>query len=191
MLCEICHKNPATIHIQELLPGSKKSLHICIECAEKKANIPLQFDGDFDFTEMLYNLTEQLGMMGMFDGADNSELIDDDQVDPEDEITCMNCGWSLSKLRNTGRVGCQQCYHSFSDFIQDELSSMHRGTVHVGKSPGGTVNEAMATMFKIMNLRQELRELIKREEYEKAAAVRDRINSLSLENFEHQVTLES
>ena len=66
MLCEICKKNPATIHIQELIAGSKKSLHICVKCAEKKANIPLHFDGDFDFTEMLYNLTEQLGLMEMF-----------------------------------------------------------------------------------------------------------------------------
>ena len=190
MLCEICKKNPATIHIQELIAGSKKSLHICVKCAEKKANIPLHFDGDFDFTEMLYNLTEQLGLMEMFGDADDNELIDDDQVDPEDEITCMNCGWSLSKLRKTGRVGCQQCYHSFSEFIQDELGAMHHGTAHIGKSPGGTVSEATAAIFKIMNLRQELRELVKREEYEKAAEVRDRINSLSLENFEHQVTLE-
>ena len=28
MLCEICQKNEATIHIQEIVGGQKKSLHL-------------------------------------------------------------------------------------------------------------------------------------------------------------------
>lgn len=56
---------------------------------------------------------------------------------------------------------------------------MHRGKLHVGKTPGSkATNKSSNSMLKLMNLQKELDELVQREEYEKAAKLRDKINDL-------------
>ena len=37
MLCEICGKNEATIHIEEITDGKSKTLHLCGECMAKNS----------------------------------------------------------------------------------------------------------------------------------------------------------
>lgn len=177
MICEICKKNPATIHIQEFVNNQKKSMHICAECAEKRADSQMLFDGNFNLAEILYNISEHIGLPGFA-----LKLKDDKNEEPEaeeqNEITCMKCGWTLSQLRKTGRLGCPQCYNTFRDILDNAFETMHRGKLHVGKKPGGTIDESSAVMLDIMNMKKELEELVQREEYEKAAVVRDKINAL-------------
>ena len=183
MICELCKKNPATIHIQEIVDNQKKSMHICTECAEKKADSPLLFDGNFNLAEVLYSISEQMGLPGfglkpLLGEAEKNE------PQEQEKITCMKCGWTLSQLRKTGRLGCPQCYKSFSEVLNDAFETMHRGKLHVGKKPGGKINESSTLMLEVMNLKKELEELVKREEYEKAAVVRDKISDLTKSNRE-------
>ena len=57
MLCEICHKNEATIHIQEIIGGQKKSMHLCSSCAAaKQQGEGLGFD-PFNLAGLLYKLS--------------------------------------------------------------------------------------------------------------------------------------
>lgn len=181
MICELCKKNPATIHIQEIVDNKKKSMHICTECAEKKTDSPLLFDGNFNLAEVLYSISEHMGLPGfeLKSGDGGSEAI---ETQESEKATCMKCGWTLSQLRKTGRLGCQQCYNSFRDVLNDAFETMHRGKLHVGKKPGGKINKSSTVMLEIMNLKKELEELVQREEYEKAAVVRDKINTLTKNN---------
>ncbi len=178
MICEICKKNPATIHIQEIVDSQKKSMHICTKCAEKKTDNSLLFDGKFNLAEVLYNISEHMGLPG-FELEDFGDAVEDDSSDDKTKITCMKCGWTLSQLRKLGRLGCPQCYKSFSDVLADAFETMHRGKLHVGKKPGGSIDESSTVMLEIMNKKKELEELVKREEYEKAALVRDQISALT------------
>ncbi|MCF6176525.1 MAG: UvrB/UvrC motif-containing protein [Victivallaceae bacterium] len=178
MICEICKKNPATIHIQEIVDNQKKSMHICAECAEKKSAPQLLFDGNFNLAEVLYNITEHMGLPGFELGA-SSKKNEETETQEQAKATCMKCGWTLSQLRKTGRLGCSQCYKSFRDVLDDAFDTMHRGKLHVGKKPGGKIDESSTVMLEIMNMKKELEELVQREEYEKAAVVRDKINALT------------
>jgi len=173
MLCKICNKNPATIHIQEIINGEKKSLHICAECAAKKSQNDPVLQG-FNLAEMLYNLSGQIDM------AQDEEHKDEAlSPDAQNLLVCEDCGWDTAKFRKTGRLGCAKCYLVFRDILASALKNMHRGAMHVGKRPGGENNrEAGKLMLEIMNLQKELDELVQREEYEKAAVVRDKINAL-------------
>ena len=181
MICELCKKNPATIHIQEIVENKKKSMHICTECAEKKTDSPLLFDGNFNLAEVLYSISEQMGLPGF-----GLKPVDGDakagESHEQEKVTCMKCGWTLSQLRKNGRLGCSQCYKSFSKVLNDAFETMHRGKLHVGKKPGGKFNESSTVMLEVMNLKKELEELVQREEYEKAAVVRDKINTLTKSN---------
>jgi protein arginine kinase activator len=177
MICEICKKNPATIHIQEIVDNQKKSMHICAECAEKKSDSPMLFDGSFNLAEVLYNISEHIGLPG-FGLGNPDDKVDEIELQEKKKITCMKCGWTLSQLRKTGRLGCPQCYNSFRDVLNDAFETMHRGKLHVGKKLGGKIDESSTIMLEIMNMKKELEELVQREEYEKAAVLRDKINAL-------------
>lgn len=176
MLCDVCKKNDATIHIQEIINNTKKVLHLCSECAVKKSQSDPEFDfGGFNLAEMLYNISESQG------GIPGLNPIPEPEKESQDtkDIQCPNCKWPLKALRQTGRVGCPECYNIFRDVIMSALENMHRGKLHVGKKPGvPSTDKSSNLMLELMNLQKELDELVQREEYEKAAEIRDKINSL-------------
>lgn len=174
MLCALCNKNEATIHIQEIASGSKKTLHICNECAAKKAmdNPALEMSG-FKLAEMLYNLTEKLKKSGA------QLATNKDGESDKSSLTCPACGWDTQGLRNTGRLGCAHCYETFSEIIDNALGNMHQGKVHLGKKPGEVIDSASSQLLlQVMSLQKDLEVHVSREDYESAAAVRDQINKL-------------
>ena len=176
MICEICHLNQATIHIQEIINGEKKVLHICAGCAAKKSAEDPMLQG-FNVAEMLYNLSGQLGLPGL--QAENTPAV----PGTDSELTCPECGWLSADFRRTGRLGCPECYHVFGDVLKNALKTMHRGTMHVGKTPMDKTgsNDLNKKTVELISLQKELEILVRKEEYEKAALVRDRINQLKQE----------
>lgn len=175
MLCKICNKNQATIHIQEIVNGEKKVLHICPECAAKKAKDDPALQG-FNIAEMLYNLSSQINAAET--GAGEEERDDSDPQEPA--LSCQGCGWTSKDFRKSGRLGCPECYETFKDFIYPALGNMHRGAIHVGKRPGQQPgsSEPGKNLMEIMRLQKQLEEHIRREEYENAALIRDKISEL-------------
>jgi protein arginine kinase activator len=178
MLCDLCKQREATIHIQEIINNKKKAMHLCSECAVKKSKNDPSFDfGGFNLAEMLYNIAES-----QEDVPDLSSMLSSGEAngtDTSETLKCPECKWTLQALRQTGRVGCSQCYTVFRDVIASALENMHRGKLHVGKKPGSRgTDKSSSEMLKLMNLQKELDEVIQREEYEKAAKLRDEINSL-------------
>ena len=179
MLCSICNKNLATIHIQEIVNGTKKTIHICQVCAAAKGlNLP--------GTEVM-NLTEFLQNMS-YDAPKLSQnfSIDENETKTADILTCQKCGWDSEKIRKTGRLGCPECYHSFRDTFAQSLDAMHRGIVHCGKTPSTVASERNAFMTNLLKLQKKLEKHIKNEEYEEAAKVRDNIKDLKSEKAERE-----
>lgn len=178
MICKLCNKNPATIHIQEIVNGEKKTLHICAECAAKKAQDDPVLQG-FNLADMLYSLSGQEGEAPEQGGKGAPQQ---EQDEPSAQVhVCPKCGWDDARFRKSGRLGCAQCYEVFSEVLAPALSNMHRGKLHVGKAPGADNarrGEAGRLMLELASLQKELDGLVKREEYEKAADLRDRIASL-------------
>ncbi len=177
MLCSVCNKNLATIHIQEVVNGVKKAIHICQACAVAKGlNVP-GLEG-INLTEFLYNISS--------DNAKQSgnAVIDENEVKIGVAITCPKCGWDSEKMRKTGRLGCPECYYSFRDSLAESLAVMHRGIVHCGKIPSTVVGERNAFMTSLLKLQKKLEKHIKNEEYEEAAKVRDKLKDLKSEKAE-------
>ncbi|MDD5728797.1 MAG: UvrB/UvrC motif-containing protein, partial [Victivallales bacterium] len=164
----------------EIVNNSKKVIHLCSECAIKKSQNDPSFDfGGFNLAEMLYNISETQGGIPGFPAQPDAAEQDKDKRSEETSITCGNCNWTLDALRQTGRVGCPECYNVFREVIQNALENMHRGKLHVGKRPGvKNADNSSALMLELMNLQKELEEVIQREEYEKAAELRDKITEL-------------
>ena len=176
MLCEICKQNQATIHIQEVIKGEKKSLNICGKCAAEKGLDTTGIQG-INISEILYKLSAQKNN----DTPNNKEQILPDNQKIEDEtptITCPDCNWNIKKFKKSGRLGCCKCYNAFYEILSKTLGNIHKGTSHVGKKPDTISSKSVSIMLEIMNLQKKLNEYITLEEFEKAAEIRDKINCL-------------
>lgn len=186
MLCDICGKNPATIHIQEITGSEKKVIHLCQSCAEKRAKEDSGFQ-EFNLAEVLYQLSNQIGSQLRKDS-------DEKEPEPQKNISCGICGWSSDSFQKTGKLGCPECYHAFREILEQTVDSVHRGTTHTGKHPipAGTARESRqkpSVSLLHMNLKHlqvELEDAIAAERYEDAAVLRDKISSLRKELEELQ-----
>jgi len=179
MLCDICNINEATIHVQEINHGKKKTLNICTHCASEHNLSDKEIEG-FNLAEILYNLSSQmLNKQPDSDKENNDspEIKNPDLSDILYHLKC-SCGWDAARFRETGRLGCAECYNVFAPLLKDALKSMHKGTFHIGKIPGTHIDENGKTAMKIMSLQKELDECVQKEEYENAAKLRDEINKL-------------
>ena len=80
-------------------------------------------------------------------------------------------------IKSTGRLGCGKCYEKFSKSISEILKKIHGSDRHVGKIAGGGAPGA-GRKVDIVKLKEELQELIAKEEFEDAAVLRDYIKEL-------------
>ncbi len=174
MLCDICKKNEATIHIKEISGNKQKTMNLCSKCAAERENSPELPFGAFNLAELLYNI----GKMSVAAGVKKQSSAGADES--ADGVTCPECGWTQKKLREAGgKLGCAKCYHTFGQWIDEAIGHVHKGTVHIGRRPDGRPSESgVLLQAELIKKRHELELLIKSENYEQAAVVRDRIREL-------------
>ncbi len=169
MLCQDCKQRVATVIFTEIAEGSKKVLHLCQTCVENRGvptpvlKDPLEVD--LVFKDLLEQLGEEDGMLG---GGHS--------LDPE---TCRRCGWSFGNFRQTGLLGCPQCYRSFEVPLKDILRRVHGSNEHIGKVYERV--DLFVAEEEVDSLKEELEEAVELEDFEKAAALRDRIQNLEQE----------
>ncbi|MGP1347058.1 MAG: UvrB/UvrC motif-containing protein [Phycisphaerales bacterium] len=91
------------------------------------------------------------------------------------QMACPGCGLRFAQFRERGLLGCSECYRAFEEDLGPLIERAHEGgTHHIGKLPrraGASQDRAQ----RVLSLRQQLREAVAREEYEKAASLRDEL----------------
>lgn len=103
-------------------------------------------------------------------------------------LACGNCGTSLNSIRMGSPMGCEACYEVFDDILIPEMvaasripprfeSSKKSMPVHIGRSPG-EVKEINPSL-RLLALNEALDEMLKSEDYEQAALLRDQIKALT------------
>ena len=178
MLCQNCHKNEATIHVQQIVDGHIQAYHLCEACAAEKGAGAPDLDG-FNLAEVLFDIA------GKVAGSVGNSAVEKDSSDEEPPAVCPACGWTLQQFRKTSYLGCPECYSTFASQVNSLLGNMHRGERHIGKIPlsAGTEqrrgHEIALLNREIESLRKELDEKIRNEEYEQAAVLRDKIQDLN------------
>jgi len=159
MLCDICGKNPATVHLTEIIDEQMNELHLCEECARKKS---AQMEQQFGLSDLLAGLAE------FEKPAEDKETI---------ASKCSNCGLTYKDFKKIGRLGCGECYIAFKKFLIPLLKRIHGSNFHTGKCPV-TVTKATKKTVDLQDLRCRLQKAIETEAYEEAARIRDQIKEL-------------
>jgi len=162
MLCENCNKKPATVHLTKILNDKKTELHLCEQCAKQQEGVP--FDTSFSINNFL---------TGLLDSMQDSPI----KVDYIQTTKCDKCGMTYGKFKQLGRLGCAQCYNAFQEKLGPLVKRIQGSESHIGKVPrkaGG----AITIKKEIKRLKLRLDEAIRREEFENAAVLRDKIREL-------------
>ncbi len=163
MLCDICGKNPATVHLTEIIDEQMTELHLCEECAHKKS---AQMEQQFGLSDLLAGMAEF------------------EKPSPEKEavaLKCPNCGLTYTDFRKIGRLGCGECYRTFNKYLGPLLKRIHGAIQHIGKVPmkaGRPVVKKKEKSADIAILKEKLHRAIEVEAFEEAARLRDQIREL-------------
>jgi protein arginine kinase activator len=174
--CDDCEVNPATVHLTHVEQGSSHTFHLCEECARRRG-VPLP-DGD----------TLLKGLQAILGGAVASALGEAQQTKaaakqfpktvkeakPEVDTECGGCGTKLSDFRAKGRLGCAGCYGSFEAELEKTFLRLHESAGHKGKKYG-EVAPYKGGKRGLSQLRRELDEAVREEDFERAAIIRDMI----------------
>jgi protein arginine kinase activator len=94
------------------------------------------------------------------------------------ELKCPRCGFTQADFKKSGRLGCPECYKTFSVGLSGLLKTMHKGTRHVGKAPE-TMRTAHENADRLRTLQKKLEKAIESENFEEAAQLRDEIKQVS------------
>ena len=156
MNCEKCHKNHATYHLTAIENGVKKEAHLCEECA-RKSGVGVKFN---------FSIGDILG-----------SLMEPKQSSKASQIKCSECGITYSEFKTKARLGCANDYEVFRTELLRLLEKIHGSTTHSGKTPR-TVNSQIKKENELIRLKKDLDSVVKSEDFEKAAQIRDRIRVL-------------
>ena len=161
MICQICKKNQATIHMTQQKKDRVVKVHMCRQCAEDKG---------LDYLEKSNFAMGNL-ISGLFaspaEGAQKERKT----------FACPNCGTSYDDFKEIARLGCSECYGFFEAQLLPVLRNLHIKTQHLGKFPAS--RGAYADDIKrIALLQEELERVVREECYERAAEIRDEIREI-------------
>lgn len=164
MLCDVCHKNIATVHLTEIVDGKVVELHLCQACASVKAE----------------ELKHQLSLSDFLPG-----LVEYPEPDEKVSKCCPACGLTFEGFKKSGRLGCSRCYETFRSQLTPLFRKIHGAVEHAGKTPCPR-GETCDREKKISDLKEKLQRAVKVEEYEEAARLRDSIRSLEQDDDEKE-----
>ena len=158
MLCEKCGKNNATTHIKTVINGVVHEMNLCSSCASQGGYTNISHNSLVSMLASVFG--DSTGVIG---GA---------------APKCPVCGSQFSQIAKSGKVGCAECYNTFSTELMPYLKRVHGSTKHIGKIPSRASVTKKTDKDNIDELRALLSRLVGEEKYEQAAVVRDKIKEL-------------
>ena len=93
------------------------------------------------------------------------------------QIKCPICGLSYLDFRQHGRLGCATDYTVFKEGLIPLLEKIHGSVEHMGKVPAKS-GDAHQAGRQLLELRQQLKAAVDKEDYEQAAKLRDSIKAI-------------
>ncbi len=94
MLCNICHKKEATVHLTEIINDQITELHLCEQCAKEKGS---EVEQHFDLADLLAGLTDF-----------GTKAVQKEEM----SLKCPNCRMTYADLKKNGKARLQPVLRS-------------------------------------------------------------------------------
>jgi protein arginine kinase activator len=154
MTCQKCEQQ-ATFHLSQALGDRVQELHLCDTCAREAGLIGSTPIASLQLEAVVKTLlSNQLG----------------EQLGEQSRAACPCCRLKFMTFRSEGRLGCPHDYVAFASGLAPILRGFHGATRHVGKV---IRSHRKLDARPLLKLRLRLRLAIEREEFERAAEIRD------------------
>jgi protein arginine kinase activator len=165
MSCDQCREREAVIQLTQIVNDQVTTLHLCEKCAAEKG---VDSPGAHAKTPL-----------GTLIGAAMGKSTEQAPA-PRSSDVCTRCGGSFQDFRETGRLGCPDCYRSFETALRDLLRRLHGSTHHLGERYAEREPAAAVVVDHELaaDLREQLRLAVETENFELAAELRDRLRVL-------------
>jgi protein arginine kinase activator len=175
MKCDRCDQE-ATVHELRVVGGKKVERHLCEQCARDQG---IQIQSHIPINELIQKYV--LAQTAPQKGAAGAKQVD----------ACPACGVGWAEFRQSGLLGCPDCYAAFELQLSPLLERAHEGGLrHVGKVPRRALSGAKGRPAailggpaeraeRLLTLQKQLDEAVRSEQYERAAAIRDEIKRLA------------
>ena len=155
MQCCVCKEKEAKVHLTQIVGDKMQKVDLCEGCAAQKGvNDP----AGFSLADLLLGLGASQEMEQATGG----------------EVKCPTCGFTQADFKKAGRLGCSECYVTFSEGLEGLLKTMHKGTKHKGKVPQA-FQQSRDLADRLKSLQKKLEKAVADEDFEQAAAMRDEI----------------
>lgn len=177
--CHICGK-PASIFLTKISDGKLTDLALCKKCAQEK--------GIFDPRKL--TLAEQVFpselsgeveafIKKMIEASFMDEAADDLSALPDMLTECPHCHYSLEQFRQTGYLGCPECYKIFSTELANTVFADESEPQDAPHKSSSNAEYLLGTpAMERERLELLMRDAVHKENYEEAARLRDLIKNL-------------
>lgn len=155
MLCQKCKINNANVKIIRNVNGDVKEYYLCSSCAA----------------------TEGAGMSGMHFKDITDNIFGFFSPSERSEYRCPGCNLSYQEFRKSGKFGCEKCFEAFSGVLPSMVKDIHGAVSHTGKIPKRSGSDIIKRK-QVKDLRAQLENAVKEENFELAAKLRDEIRGL-------------
>jgi len=162
LLCQQCQKRVANVYFKQTINDKKVEMYLCEKCAAEKGQTG--FMPHFNLGDFFWGISGLGGSSGILKTPGQPAV-----------ERCNVCGMSFEDFRESGKLGCGNCYRVFRNRLAPILRRIHGNVEHKGKIPGQPADNIIK---EIQSLKAKLDDAILNEEYEKAAVLRDKIREL-------------
>ncbi|MDR0649475.1 MAG: hypothetical protein LBF92_09100 [Synergistaceae bacterium] len=187
MLCSNCGKREAEVLIKQIVDGDVHNISLCRACAEELGFISPDMPSiTISFSLGSPDLTEQRMAKRMRLEKRESSY---------DSLVCASCGTKYAVFRKTGLLGCPACYEAFRVPLGARFQGEQGAESHWVSSEAfaglGVISDVAETEegpraraereTNIERLRHEIEDAVSREEYERAAELKNILTPLLCE----------
>ena len=173
MICERCQENEASVHLTRIINGKKEEIHLCEQCARESSSFNSN-DSNLSFQSLLSGI-----LNNSFSSENDSSLFNENK---NNQIVCSNCNLSYHEFTQTGLFGCAECFNEFNNNLDNLFKRIHGSLRHKGKRPA-SYKRKMNAKTEIKELKSKMQEAVEKENFERAAELRDKIHAVK-ENME-------
>lgn len=114
------------------------------------------------------NICEECAREKGIDGKNKEETLADRNK------VCPNCGLTFVEYKDSGSLGCIECYKIFNDEIKIFLKESQLGILHKGKEPVSN-SKILIVKKEILEMKKKLESYVEGEKFEEAVKLRDKI----------------
>ncbi|MDR3254697.1 MAG: UvrB/UvrC motif-containing protein [Synergistaceae bacterium] len=190
MLCSNCGKREVEVLIKQVVNNEVHNLNLCRACAEELGFISPDIPS--------ITISFSLGDAEPLDHRKPRRMRLEKKDNAYDALLCSACGMEYSEFRSSGVLGCPECYESFrfplgARFQREQGAESHWSGSETFAEIGvlRDIGETEITrrvrderLANIDRLRHEIQDAVSREEYERAAELRNILSPLLCESEE-------